>query len=142
MWWLLWVISFVIAVLALFLAIYLLVHLVDLENDEINPIDMCYRVNAAILPEYICQWTIFALMFFTGHWLEALLLLPIAAYHAKRFFTNTFKFDPTKVYNVLQFEKKFAFGRVFFYMAVFFIFIVRFVFSLVKVPKGRSFSLF
>lgn len=73
-----------------------LVSITDLESDALNPRDMAYRVNIIVPIEYIIHGvhTLSFLVF--GYWLELILNLPIAAFHAN-LYDNAHILSPQRV---------------------------------------------
>ena len=69
-----------------------MVSLTDLENDFLNPTDMCQKSNLVIKIEYVLQLLLTLFLLFTGNFLEFLLCIPATLYHLKRFVFSSFNF--------------------------------------------------
>lgn len=53
-------------------------------SDYINPIDLCNRLNAYIIPEAAVHAFLTFLFVINGYWLAILLNLPLLAFNAKK----------------------------------------------------------
>ena len=54
-------------------------------SDYINPIDLCNRLNAYIIPEAAVHAFLTFLFVINGYWLAILLNLPLLAFNAKKY---------------------------------------------------------
>jgi hypothetical protein len=54
-------------------------------SDYINPIDLCNRLNAYIIPEAAVHAFLTFLFVINGYWLTIILNLPLVAYNAKKY---------------------------------------------------------
>ena len=54
-------------------------------SDYINPIDLCNRLNAYIVPEAAVHAFLTFLFVINGYWLAILLNLPLLAFNAKKY---------------------------------------------------------
>ena len=57
----------------------------DLECDYINPIDLCNRLNAYIIPEAAVHAFLTFLFLINGYWLAIVLNLPLVLFNAKKY---------------------------------------------------------
>lgn len=53
-------------------------------SDYINPIELCNRLNAYIIPEAAVQGFLTFLFLLNGYWLALVLNLPLLAWNAKK----------------------------------------------------------
>lgn len=58
-------------------------------SDYINPIDLCNRLNAYIIPEAAVHAFLTFLFVINGYWLAIFLNLPLLAFNAKKFVSPT-----------------------------------------------------
>lgn len=58
-------------------------------SDYINPIDLCNRLNAYIIPEAAVHAFLTFLFVINGYWLAILLNLPLLAFNAKKYVRST-----------------------------------------------------
>lgn len=56
-------------------------------SDYINPIDLCNRLNAYIVPEAAVHAFLTFLFVINGYWLTIILNLPLVAFNAKKYVT-------------------------------------------------------
>ena len=56
-----------------------------LRSDYINPIDLCNRLNAYIIPEAAVHAFLTFLFVINGYWLAIVLNLPLLAFNAKKY---------------------------------------------------------
>jgi hypothetical protein len=57
----------------------------DLECDYINPIDLCNRLNAYIIPEAAVHAVLTLLFLVNGYWIALILNLPLLAFNVKKY---------------------------------------------------------
>lgn len=60
-----------------------------LRSDYINPIDLCNRLNAYIIPEAAVHAFLTFLFIINGYWLAIVLNLPLLAFNAKKYVSPT-----------------------------------------------------
>jgi hypothetical protein len=53
-------------------------------SDYINPIDLCNRLNAYIIPEAAVHGFLTFLFLINGYWIALVLNLPLLAYNVKK----------------------------------------------------------
>lgn len=58
--------------------------LTDPRSDYINPIELCNRLNAYIIPEAAVHGFLTFLFLINGYWLALVLNLPLLAWNAKK----------------------------------------------------------
>ncbi|KND91353.1 ER-derived vesicles protein ERV14 [Tolypocladium ophioglossoides CBS 100239] len=68
----------------LFLQVFFTIMYSDLECDYINPIELCNRLNAYIIPEAAVHGFLTFLFLINGYWLALVLNLPLLAWNAKK----------------------------------------------------------
>ena len=54
-------------------------------SDYINPIDLCNRLNAYIIPEAAVNAFLTVLFLVNGYWVALLLNLPLVLFNAKKY---------------------------------------------------------
>jgi len=134
-----WVLALISAGGLLFVAVYYLVSLTDLESDLQNPIDMCRRANAVVLPEIAAHAVLVLLFLLTGSSLEFAVNLPLLIWNVKNVVEHKHLFDATKIFQDLPWHKKVNFAKLAFFMLCFFLYLFRLVTSLVSLTgKGRK----
>jgi hypothetical protein len=63
-------------------------NLVTCCSDYINPIDLCNRLNAYIIPEAAVHALLTTLFLINGYWLALILNLPLLAFNAKKYVSS------------------------------------------------------
>lgn len=63
-------------------------------SDYINPIDLCNRLNAYIIPEAAVHAFLTFLFIINGYWLAIVLNLPLLAFNAKKYVVTVFPISP------------------------------------------------
>lgn len=58
--------------------------LTELGSDYINPIDLCNRLNAYIVPEAAVHAFLTFLFVINGYWMAIILNLPLLAFNGKK----------------------------------------------------------
>ncbi|RDA89530.1 hypothetical protein CP533_6918 [Ophiocordyceps camponoti-saundersi (nom. inval.)] len=74
--------------------------------DYINPIELCNRLNAYIVPEAAVQAFLSFLFLVNGYWLALVLNLPLLAWNTKKIVNNTHLLDATEIFRKLNVHKK------------------------------------
>ena len=57
----------------------------SLHSDYINPVDLCNRLNAYIVPEASVHLFLTSLFLINGYWLALLLNVPLVAFNGKKY---------------------------------------------------------
>ncbi len=128
---LLFVVQWGIAVFLLFVQLAVILFLSDLEQDFINPIDFCRRINKWMTPELYVALSTGVLGLLARDWAGlALIYIPLCVIHGLRIRSRRVLFDPTTV--IVQFgpSRKASFVRVVIYLIAFFFALFRVVSSL------------
>lgn len=124
-------IALVIDAVLLFGSVFFLIMFSDLECDFANPIELCNKLNALILPEYLLQ------AFLTGMFLLTFRIVPlvvhsvITAYNYSKYRRGKHLFDATEIFRTVPVHKIESFVKMIIYLLSFFYFIYRLVISLV-----------
>lgn len=103
-------------------------ELTDPSSDYINPIDLCNRLNAYIIPEAAVHAFLTFLFVINGYWLAILLNLPLLAFNAKKYartsgwlettltrariYDNQHLLDATEIFRKLNVHKKVSDGSI------------------------------
>lgn len=101
----------------------------SLNSDYINPVDLCNRLNAYIVPEASVHLFLTSLFLINGYWLALLLNVPLVAFNGKkyvdlgrslaaglltklchRYFENRHLLDATEIFRKLNIHKKVPFS--------------------------------
>lgn len=101
----------------------------SLHSDYINPVDLCNRLNAYIVPEALVHLFLTSLFLINGYWLALLLNVPLVAFNGKkyvdlgkslaaqlltklyhRYFENRHLLDATEIFRKLNIHKKVPFS--------------------------------
>eukprot|EP00741_Cyanophora_paradoxa_P000512 tig00000405_g499.t1 len=133
---LLWLFLFLLTAAALFVTIFGLISLSDLENDYINPVDLSERLNQLVMPEYGGQALLAALLLLFGHWLFALVMLPVAGYHGYLYSKRQHRLDPTSVFQTVSVHKNQRYAKMGLYLVVFFYVLYRLIWAGVESLVG------
>ncbi|GAB1208983.1 hypothetical protein APSETT445_007748 [Aspergillus pseudonomiae] len=102
----LYLLAVLINAVNLFLQVFFTIMYSDLECDYINPIDLCNRLNAYIIPEAAVHAFLTFLFVINGYWLAILLNLPLLAFNAKKIYDNAHLLDATEIFRKLNVHKK------------------------------------
>jgi hypothetical protein len=163
MWWILWTLAILLTSMLIFAVVFVVskssfilslfpfhlphpliplsfqvVSFVDLENDDIPPREMTQKSNQFVLPEYIGQGLLTLIFLLTGNYLEFFINLPLLIFHARRYYLGTHFFDPTRVFDVKETEKRIGLVKLGFYMITFCFYIYRLIYSIVVAMKPAS----
>ncbi|BDA44050.1 probable protein cornichon homolog 4 [Coccomyxa sp. Obi] len=111
---------------------YGLIILSDLENDFINPHDSSASLNTWVMPEYIAQAALTALLLFSGKWLSGLVMLLLVAWNVRTYLRDEHKVDVTEVFRQIPREKNIRIVKLIFYLLGFVYFIYRLIITLVE----------
>lgn len=65
-----------------------ILELID-PSDYINPIDLCNRLNAYIVPEAAVHAFLTFLFVINGYWIAIILNLPLMAFNAKKYVSDS-----------------------------------------------------
>jgi hypothetical protein len=84
----LYLLAVLINAVNLFLQVFFTIMYSDLECDYINPIDLCNRLNAYIIPEAAVHAFLTTLFLINGYWLALILNLPLLAFNAKKYVSS------------------------------------------------------
>mmetsp|Transcript_16593 Transcript_16593/g.25809 ORF Transcript_16593/g.25809 Transcript_16593/m.25809 type:complete len:141 (-) Transcript_16593:140-562(-) len=128
----LWVVVLILTSALIFFSVHLLVNIIDLENDFLNPIDMCAAVNKLLIPEYITHFVLIFLFVIGGYQIEVLINIPLLILNIRKYLSKKHKLDPTRIYDDLERKKKETFAVLLFEVLGFFWYLYRFVYGLVK----------
>jgi hypothetical protein len=101
-------------------------------SDYINPIDLCNRLNKYILPEAVVHAFVTIVFLLNGFWFAFALNVPLLAYNANIFYTNTHLLDATEIFRTLGKHKKESWCKLGFYLVVFFFYLYAMIASLVR----------
>jgi Zn-dependent protease len=139
----LWLLCFVAIICLLFLQVYVVMSMSDLEDDLLNSIDFCKKLNEFVLPEIAVHFALTAVLLLTGHWLGFLIMLPIAVLDGRRLQMRQTRYDPTSIFVVLSRERRVSIIKVVSYMVAFFYCLFKLIAALVRtfIGHGRTFSL-
>merc|ERR1712137_1447772 len=134
-----WFLAVVLTLVCIFFVIFVLISLVDVEDDHVNPIHMCEKVNKIIVPEYICQACIIILLV-TGYWMEALFNVPLLGFHIYRLQGGQHLLDPTCIFSRTKVEKRINMGKFFFYILTLFYYMYQIIAIVTKAALGRKYG--
>ncbi|KAF8428194.1 putative ER-derived vesicles protein ERV14 [Tirmania nivea] len=116
----------------LFLQVFFTIMYSDLECDYINPIDLCNRLNAYILPEAAVHAFLSFLFLINGYWMAFALNLPLLGYNIKKFLDNAHLLDATEIFRTLNKHKKESFVKLGFHLVMFFFYLYSMIVALIR----------
>ncbi|QRV84091.1 ER-derived vesicles protein ERV14 [Ceratobasidium sp. AG-Ba] len=123
-----WLFLFAVLMAAglLFTMVFFIIMFSDLECDYINPIDLCNKLNAFVLPEMGAHAFLTLLFLLSFQWIALLLNLPLVAFNVN----NT----PTtqQRYSERSLSKKESFIKLGFYLLSFFYYLYRMILALIS----------
>ncbi|KAK9916157.1 hypothetical protein WJX75_009511 [Coccomyxa subellipsoidea] len=138
---LVWLVAFFIQLALLGMSMYGLIILSDLENDFINPHDSSASLNTWVMPEYIAQGVLTAMLLLTGKWVSGLVMLTLLAWNVRTYLRDEHKVDVTEVFRQIPREKNIRIVKLVFYLLGFVYFIYRIVHTAVNTfltPESRE----
>ncbi|KAK8927607.1 ER-derived vesicles protein ERV14 [Metarhizium anisopliae] len=100
--------------------------------DYINPIELCNRLNAYIIPEAAVHGFLTFLFLINGYWLALILNLPLLAWNAKKIVDNTHLLDATEIFRKLNIHKKESFAKLAFHLVMFFFYLYSMIVALIR----------
>ncbi|KAL6876988.1 cornichon [Trichoderma novae-zelandiae] len=116
----------------LFLQVFFTIMYSDLECDYINPIDLCNRLNAYIIPEAAVHGFLTFLFLINGYWVALILNLPLLGYNVKKIVDNTHLLDATEIFRKLNVHKKESFIKLAFHLIMFFFYLYSMIVALIR----------
>ncbi|ELU42060.1 Cornichon domain-containing protein [Rhizoctonia solani AG-1 IA] len=90
----------------------LIIMFSDLECDYINPIDLCNKLNAFVLPEMGAHAFLTFLFLVSFQWIALLLNLPLVAFNVNKVRQNSHTYDATEIFRTLSQHKKESFIKL------------------------------
>lgn len=128
----LFIFAVIAAAVLIFCSVFFIVSYSDLETDYINPIDLCNRLNAFVLPEHAVH-AFLTLLFLLGfQWTCIILNAPLLAFNVNKIITNNWAHDATEIFRTLGGHKKESFIKLAFYLCCFFYYLYRMIVALIK----------
>lgn len=128
----LYLLSVLINAVNLFLQVFFTIMYSDLECDYINPIDLCNRLNAYIVPEAAVHAFLTLLFLINGYWLALVLNVPLLAFNAKKILDNQHLLDATEIFRKLNVHKKESFIKLGFHLLMFFFYLYSMIVALIR----------
>ncbi|KAI8811701.1 cornichon [Cladochytrium replicatum] len=102
----------------------------DLECDYINPIDLCNKLNAFVLPETIAHGILWLAFLLNGSWIALLINTPLLAWNVNKIVNNRHMYDATEIFRTLPKHKEESFAKLGFYLLCFFYYLYRMIIGL------------
>ncbi|KAK4523382.1 hypothetical protein GAYE_PCTG52G1277 [Galdieria yellowstonensis] len=130
-----WIFVFMLTAALLFCAIYTLVLFSDLMIDHINPVELCDKVNFLIYPEFFVHVFLTLTLLAKGHWLIALLNLPLIAYNINRYRRKKHLLDNTRVFSIVGREQRICEVKMGFFLLTFFVYLYCFVMTMIRLES-------
>ncbi|KAJ3361947.1 hypothetical protein AMAG_09567 [Allomyces macrogynus ATCC 38327] len=122
----------VMSAVLLFAMVFFIIMYSDLECDYINPIDLCSKLNAYVIPEAAAHAFLTLLFLVCGSWLALAINLPLALYNAKKMVARKHQFDPTTIFRTLPAHKREGLIKLGFYLLCFFYYLYRMIVALIN----------
>eukprot|EP01134_Creolimax_fragrantissima_P008586 CFRG8586T1 len=119
-----YLIATILAALLMFYMVYFVIELTDLEDDMVNPIDLCNKLNKLVLPEICAQAFIGAMFFLSFAIVPFLVNAPLAAYHIYIYANGSWQYDPTTIFRDLRDKRFVCLLKTVFYLCCFFYYLV------------------
>jgi len=98
---------------------------------NINPIDLCNKLNQFVIPENAAQAALTLLFLLTGQWIAFLLNAPLVAYNANKIRNKNHMYDATEIFRSLSGHKTESFIKLGFYLLSFFYYLYRMIVGLI-----------
>ncbi|KAI8815171.1 putative ER to Golgi transport-related protein [Cladochytrium replicatum] len=114
----------------LFTMVFFIIMFSDLECDYINPIDLCNKLNAFVLPENIAHGILWFAFLLNGSWIALLINTPLLAWNVNKIVNNRHMYDATEIFRTLPKHKEEAFAKLGFYLLCFFYYLYRMIIGL------------
>ncbi|KAF4587578.1 ER-derived vesicles protein ERV14 [Ophiocordyceps camponoti-floridani] len=128
----LYLLAVLINAVNLFLQVFFTIMYSDLECDYINPIELCNRLNAYVVPEAAVHAVLTFLFLVNGYWLALLLNVPLLLWNAKKIIDNTHLLDATEIFRKLNVHKKESFAKLAFHLVMFFFYLYSMIVALIR----------
>jgi hypothetical protein len=128
----LYLLSVLVNAVNLFLQVFFTIMYSDLECDYINPIDLCNRLNAYIVPEAAVHGFLTFLFLINGYWVALILNLPLAAFNVKKILDKAHLLDATEIFRTLNKHKKESFIKLGFHLVMFFFYLYSMIVALIR----------
>ncbi|CAE6504208.1 unnamed protein product [Rhizoctonia solani] len=116
----------------LFTMVFFIIMFSDLECDYINPIDLCNKLNAFVLPEMGAHAFLTFLFLVSFQWIALLLNLPLVVFNVNKVRQNSHTYDATEIFRTLSQHKKESFIKLGFYLLSFFYYLYRMILALIS----------
>ncbi|KAG9104530.1 hypothetical protein FRC06_001616 [Ceratobasidium sp. 370] len=129
-----WLFLFAVLIAAglLFTMVFFIIMFSDLECDYINPIDLCNKLNAFVLPEMGTHAFLTLLFLLSFQWIALLLNIPLVAFNVNKVRENNHTYDATEIFRTLSQHKKESFIKLGFYLLSFFYYLYRMILALIS----------
>lgn len=115
----------------LFTSVYYLISYSDLEADYVNPIELCSKLNALVLPEYMAHLALTSVFLLSFNFRAVLWNAPLVAWHYARYSERRHWHDPTEIYRKVREHKQEAFVKLAFFLLSFGYYMYRMTWALV-----------
>ena len=125
-------VGLVLSGVLLFAMVFYLISYSDLESDYVNPIELCSKLNALVLPEYALHAAMIFLLILNFQFMAVFLNLPLLGYHYYRYTERKHWHDPTEIFRKLPEHKREAICKLAFYLFTFFYYFYRMIASLLS----------
>ena len=109
-----------------------LINVTELEQDSLNPMDMCKETNRLYIPELAVTIVLFLMFLVNARWIEVILLTPFAVHQVRLFLLRQHVLDPTEIYEILPSFKKVCLIKLTFCVIFFFFLLYRFISGLIS----------
>jgi hypothetical protein len=103
----------------LFIMAFFITMFSDLEDDYINPIDLCNKLNQFVLPEMMVHTLLTVIFLLSGSWIALGLNIPLTAWNIHKVTQKLHMYDATDIFRTLSKHKTESFIKLGFYLLCF-----------------------
>ncbi|KAL7721548.1 ER-derived vesicles protein ERV14 [Entamoeba marina] len=132
-----WLVGIVLAGADLVLVLFQALFIVDLQTDEVSPVDFTRKVNKVLMPEFITH--VLLTMLFIPHlnWLELVFTIPMLAYNMYLIINKQYRYSPTTVFNKIKRREYVSYFKLAYYLLFIFVLLARLLYFVIM-TYGKS----
>ncbi|BFU24556.1 Cornichon protein, putative [Entamoeba histolytica] len=126
-----WICGIFLSGVELVIVLFHCLCIVDIQTDQLSPVDFCKRVNPLLVPEVIIQF-ILTLIYIPHFFIfELLFTIPLLSLDIYHFFNASFKYNPVTVFTNIHRKEVIGYLKICYYLLFIFISIGRILFHVI-----------
>ncbi|ELP93978.1 protein cornichon, putative [Entamoeba invadens IP1] len=126
-----WLSGIVLCGINLVIDLFHALCIVDLQSDELSPVDFCSRVNPVLFPEFLIHIVLTFLFIPHMNWLELFITVPVLVYDVISFLKHDHFYQPITVFNNIRMKEKISYSKLAYYLAFIFILLARLLYFVI-----------